>query len=370
MSPLVKRAKLLFIGAGLFGAAVASCGERSLVLLNVQSATSGVTYANDTLVITASQQQTTTFRNVSFGDQSSPFRAGVYLSSDISGQVLLKAEVDDPRLNCVVGRGSVTVDGVSAGESTPVTALPITAVEPCEPISGGTGGTGTGTGGGSPGGRGGGNATGGGKGTGGIVATGGTVGSGGVVGTGGIVGSGGALGTGGAITGTGGVVGTGGGKGTGGAGGMVGSGGVVGTGGQGGVGGMPGTGGKGTGGIVATGGMVGSGGVVGTGGVTGSGGAGTGGVVGSGGISGCGCTIPNGVCDSTGKCVCSQSDADACSAAGVGCGKAMNICQQSVACQCPANSTCDSATGTCKLICIGGTGGAILAASPICPVAQ
>jgi hypothetical protein len=91
--------------------------------------------------------------------------------------------------------------------------------------------------------------------------------------------------------------------------------------------------------------------------------------MGTGGGSSCGCTIPNGVCDATGKCVCSQTDAYACSAAGIGCGTATNICGQTVDCSCPANQVCDTSTGTCRLICVGGTGG-IIAASPniICPL--
>ena len=136
------------------------------------------------------------------------------------------------------------------------------------------------------------------------------------------------------------------------------------------TGGMPGTGGfPATGGVMGTGGLVATGGVMGSGGVGSGGIVGTGGIVGSGGISGCVCSNPNEVCDPNGQCVCSQTDADACSAAGVGCGKAQNICGQSVVCTCPPNSACDTSTGLCKLICIGGTGG-IVAASPdiICPV--
>ena len=367
MSSLVRRAKFLVIGAGLIGAAIASCGERSLVLLHVTSATAGVSYENDTLVIVANHQQTTTFQNVSFDDQpGNAYKAGVYLPSDVSGQVTLVAEVDDPQLNCKVGMGSLTVDGVSGGDATAIMTLQITQVLPCVPLGTGTGG-GIGTGG-TPG-------------TGGN-ATGGSAGSPGTGGssTGGVAGSGqgGATGGGGGTTGTGGVAGAGGVKGSGGSGGRGGLGGSGGAGGMTGTGGMKGTGGMiptggtngsgGTGGIVATGGTLGSGGL-GSGGVMGTGGAGTGGVMGSGGVSGCGCTIPNGVCDATGKCVCNESDADACSAAGIACGTATNICQQSVTCSCPANEICDTTTGTCRLICIGGTGG-IVAASPdaICPL--
>ncbi len=369
---------LLLIGA-VAALAIVSCGERSLVVMQVESASPGVAFSDVDLVVRAREQEAR-FDGVSFGDDSSPLRAGMYLSSDVSGSVVLKAEVDDPRQNCVVGMGSLTVGNVSPGNTVGGQILRITSVQPCVPIvDGGTSGDGgsPGTGGSSAtggatasGGRGGSSATGGAPGTGGAghggtpgsggAAAGGSAGTGGVKGTGGAVGSGGTIATGGTM-GSGGMIATGG---------AVGAGGVKGTGGLMGSGGTIATGGTmGSGGTIATGGTMGSGGMIATGGTVGSGGmTGTGGAVGSGGTGGCKCPDPNEICDSTGGCVCTQTAAEACSAAGADCGTTTNICGQTVSCGvCPASSICSG--GTCVPRCSPGTGG-IVAASPdiICPL--
>jgi len=344
--------------------AIVSCGQRSLIVMQVESAAPGVTFSDVNLVIRARQEQTR-FDGVSFGDATSPLRAGLYLSSDISGSVVLSAEVDDPRQNCVVGMGTLTVSNVSPGNTVGGQTLLITAVVPCVPV----------TDGGSVG-EGGSNATGGSPATGGTPGTGGHGGSPATGGTGG-GGPAGSRGSGGSATG--GSAGSGGMKATGGttgSGGMGASGGMTGTGGIGGTAGLKGSGGMtGAGGMLGSGGMIGAGGMVGAGGVIGSGGVGgSGGVVSSGGMPGsggsppCKCPNPNEICDSAGGCVCSQTAADACAGAGYECGTTTDICGGSVSCGvCPINFICSG--GVCLSRCTSGTGG-IVAASPdiICPV--
>lgn len=101
----------------------------------------------------------------------------------------------------------------------------------------------------------------------------------------------------------------------------------------------------------------------------GSGGAiGSGGVIGGGGAGGCTCPDPNEVCDSTGKCVCAQTDAEACAASGVECGTIVNKCGQKVSCACPTGYLCDTTTFTCLSTCSTGTGGIVATSGAIiCP---
>ncbi|MFL5305910.1 MAG: hypothetical protein ACJ8F1_11895 [Polyangia bacterium] len=358
----LKRFTNLCVLAAVAAFVIVSCGERSLVVMDVKSANGSIAFTDVTLLVRAGLQQQTRFDKIHF-DSAKAYRAGVYLPSDISGMVTLTAEVDDPAQNCKVGIGSLAVSNVSPGNTVQGLTLIIQPLQPCVPIvDGGTTGDG-----GSPG-------TGGTRGSGGTQGAGGsnaTGGRGGSLGTGG-VGQGGTLGSGGMPAGGhgGGTVGTGGLNGTGG---VVGTGGTLGTGGVASTGGTIGTGGvKGTGGTVGTGGVLGSGGVLGTGGLNGTGGIqGTGGLNGSGGSGGCKCTNPNEVCDSTGACVCNQSDADACAAAGVSCGTSVvNNCDQKVSCVCPTGYLCNTTTFTCISRCIGGTGGIVAAGASdaiICP---
>ncbi|HVV17569.1 MAG TPA: hypothetical protein VHH90_10225 [Polyangia bacterium] len=360
-----------FTSLCLFGVVAAfvivSCSERSLVVMDVKSANGSIAFADVDLLVRAGVQQQTRFDNVSF-DSAKAFRAGVYLSSDVSGTITLNAEVDDPVKNCKVGMGSVTASNVSPGNIVQGLTLIIQPLQPCVPIAdGGTTGDG---------GSGGARASGGTQGAGGSSFTGGHgggggPGQGGMPGSGGAAtgGHGGALGTGG-LNGAGGAVGTGGTLGTGG---LASTGGAIGTGGVKGTGGVAGTGGVvGAGGVVGTGGIVGAGGVIGTGGVVGTGGVpGSGGVTGMGGSGACTCPNPNEICDATGGCVCKQTDAEACAASGVSCGTTVvNECNQKVVCVCPTGYLCNASTFTCVARCFGGTGGILAAGATdavICP---
>ena len=332
---------------------ILSCSQRSLVLVTV-NAPQGVAYTDVSLIVTAQGVEQTTFSKATFTD--GVYKAGVYLPSDMSGKVGFSAAV--VQNNCEVAKGGpVDSPDVSSGATVSLTIGLIP--EDCLPVDGGAGSNGTG---GAPGS--GGSGAGGARGTGGVVGTGGTAtGSGGVVGSGGVIGTGGVVSTGG-VVGTGGLIGSGGhgGSATGGA---IGSGGVI-----------------STGGVIGAGGVIGSGGIVGSGGGGGKGGSasggtiGTGGFVGSGGSTGCACPA-NYVCQpGTTTCICSQSDAAACS--GVACGSVTNICQQTVLCTdtCPTGYACSG--NNCKQLTSTGCGGSIVAtgtglvagtaAAPICPL--
>lgn len=308
---------------------ILSCGRRSLVLMNVTVA-GNASFSDATLVITANGDEKTTFDGVALGQTA--FRAGVYLPSDMNGAVTFKAEVD--QANCLVGTGTVMAD-VSAGDTTGPIDLSITPMVPCIPIT--DGGTGGGGGSGTAGVGGAGN-----SGSGGTAGTAGGAGRGGSAGRAGNAGSGGRGGVGGSTSGVGGSGNKGG---TGGTVSPVGTGGTV----------SPvGTGGSSVGGSTGKGGVGGS--------PTGTGGTG----------STCICPA-NETCNANGACVCTQTDAQACAAAGIGCGATKNTCGQTVTCKCPASATCDLASGTCSITCLTGTGGSILQAGQagteaiICP---
>lgn len=123
-----------------------------------------------------------------------------------------------------------------------------------------------------------------------------------------------------------------------------------------------GNGAGGAGGSVSPVGTGGSVSPVGTGGsaMAGSmGKGGNGGTLGLAGTGGCLCPV-NESCNAAGACVCNQTDAQACAAAGIGCGTTSNNCQQKVICKCPLTATCDANTGQCTTICVTGTGGDIV----------
>jgi hypothetical protein len=354
LSRQLRRWQAVLLATAIVMVPILSCSQRSLVLVTVNAPQS---YSNVSLVITATDLETTTFNKVSFTDGA--YKVGVYLPSDASGPVPFKAEVVQDGCEIASG-GPVMSPDVSSGATVSM-AIDLTAITgPCVPVDGGVGSGGTGGGKGS-----------GGSGTGGVTTgTGGAVGTGGVLGSGGVIGSGGRIGTGG-VTGSGGVVGTGGLLGSGGHGGSA-TGGTIGSGGMIGTGGMLGSGGVGgTGGVVSTGGVIGTGGIVGTGGVVGSGGGGgkgggasggtigSGGMVGSGGSTGCICPA-NQICQSGSTiCVCSEDDATACS--GVPCGTVTNICQQTVSCpnSCPAGYVCDTTVNACRKLIVNGCGGSV-----------
>ncbi len=357
MSRELKRWQAISLATAIVLVPILSCSQRSLVLVTVD-APQGVTYQSAVSVVMqandlANGTETTTFDNVVF--TGGVYKAGIYLPSDMSGTVMLSAEV--VKDSCQIATSDrVNSPDVSSGATVSLTIGLI--AQACVPVDGGagssgTGGTATGSGG---------SGTGGARGTGGLFGTGGnTPGSGGAVGSGGVVGTGGMVGTGG-VVGTGGLIGSGGhgGSATGGA---IGSGGVI-----------------STGGVIGTGGFIGSGGVVGSGGKGGSasgGTLGTGGVVGSGGGSGCTCPDPNEICQpGTTTCICSQDDTTAC--AGATCGTATNLCNQTVSCGvCPSGYVCDTSLNACRKLVVTGCGGSVstgtglvagTAAAPICPL--
>jgi hypothetical protein len=357
---------ILLAGAGVI-LPILSCSQRSLVLVDVQ-APQGVAYTDVTVTIAAGTEQSTTFDKVTF-DAAGTFKAGIYLPSDMTGQVTLKADVIET--NCTVGTGTIQTPPISDGETTPTLNLPITSS--ADPCVSGTGGSAGASGTGGAGGLGGQTGA---AGAGGMVGAGGAAGSaghsggtgaagaGGIVGTGGVVGSGGATGNAGApgMGGKGGATGTGGGNATGGHGGM-GAGGMVG------AGGMPGAGGSST---TGTGGVMGAGGSTGGGGGGGKGGGGTGGAVGSGGATGSGgvgtgggggCNCPTNFICMAGSttCVCSEPDTQTCS--GVICGTVTNTCGQSVTCpdNCPSGEVCVASTNSCRTLTSTGCGGDVVA---------
>jgi hypothetical protein len=92
------------------------------------------------------------------------------------------------------------------------------------------------------------------------------------------------------------------------------------------------------------------------------------GVGGAGGGPNCGATtcVPPYVCSGT-ACVCSESDAQACARAGVGCGNVSNNCGQQVFCACKiVGQVCDTVNNVCMSGCVTGTGG-IITTDSICP---
>ena len=299
----------ILLAAAIVVVPIVSCSQRSLVLMDV-TVGGTASFSDATLVITANDEQKTTFAGLALNQTA--YRAGVYLPSDMTGQVMFKAEVDEG--NCIVGTGTAVAD-VSGGGTTGPIALIITPMVPCVPITDG-GQTGVGGTGGTSGtaGHGGGS---------GMTGTAGSGGSSGNAGRGGTTGSAGRGGVGGGANGSGGM----------------------------------GNGSGGTGGSVSP---VGSGGSpVGSGGSAMAGSMGRGGSIGLAGSGGCLCPL-NESCNAAGICVCNQTDAQACAAAQIGCGTTTNICQRKVLCKCPVNSTCDPNTGMCSTNCVTGAGGAIL----------
>jgi hypothetical protein len=364
----LKSWKKILLAAAIVVVPIVSCSQRSLVLMDVT--VSGTSMFSDaTLVVTANDDQKTTFAGVALNQ--TPYRAGVYLPSDMTGQVMFKAEVDEG--NCIVGTGSAMLDVSGGGTMGPIDLI-ITPMVPCVPITDGgqTGGGGTGGTSGTAGHGGGGSGA---TGSGGMTGSAGTSGSGGMTGSAGAggmtAGSGGKNGTAGSggsggLTGSAGAGGRTGTAGSGGSSGSAGRGGTTGSAGRGGIGGGAsggrggiGNGAGGTGGTVSPVGTGGTVSPVGTAGSAMAGSMGRGGTLGLAGTSGCICPA-NETCNAAGACVCNQTDAQACAAAGIGCGTASNICQQKVLCKCPANSTCDPNTGLCSISCVTGTGGDIV----------
>ncbi|HVY38654.1 MAG TPA: hypothetical protein VHM31_11985, partial [Polyangia bacterium] len=171
----MKRFTSLCVLGAVAAFVIVSCSERSLVVMDVKSSDGSVAFAGVTLLVRAGREQQTRFDGVHF-DSSKAYRAGVYLSSDVSGTITLTAEVDDPVQNCKVGTGSVTASNVSPGNTVQGLTLIIHPLQPCVPIAdGGMPGDGgsPGTGGMTGGATGGAPASGGNQGAGGSNATGG-----------------------------------------------------------------------------------------------------------------------------------------------------------------------------------------------------
>src|SRR5580692_1675028 len=143
----LRRWQAIVLAAAIVIVPILSCSQRSLVLVTV-SAPQGVTYAGDvTLVIKANDEETTTFDQAVF--TAGVYKAGVYLPSNMSGNVMISAEVD--QANCKVATGSATALGVSAG-ATVSTTVDLSAITgPCTAVDGGAGSSGTGGGTGSGG---------------------------------------------------------------------------------------------------------------------------------------------------------------------------------------------------------------------------
>ncbi|HXU01191.1 MAG TPA: hypothetical protein VN903_09375, partial [Polyangia bacterium] len=138
---------------GLVAAAVIvpalSCGQRSLVLIDVRASSD---FTNPTVLLgvgmslTANDDVTTRFSNVRLRTDGA-FQIGMYLPSDMNGTVTFKASVDNG--HCTLGMGTTSVTGVQSGETTKPIDLIIIPTPECTPITdGGAGMTGTaGTGG-------------------------------------------------------------------------------------------------------------------------------------------------------------------------------------------------------------------------------
>ncbi len=167
----------IVLAAGLVAVPILSCGQRSLVLMEV-TVSGNTTFSNATLAITANDDVKTDFPDVTL-DQT-PYKAGVYLPSDMTGMVTFKAEVDQS--GCIVGTGTATADVSSGGTTGPV-QVTITPMVPCTPITDGGSSGSAGTGGAA--------GTGG---TGGLTGAAGSGGKSGAAGSGGTSGTSGAAG--------------------------------------------------------------------------------------------------------------------------------------------------------------------------------
>src|SRR5215468_11268726 len=109
---------------GLAGAAAMaivpalSCGQRSLVLLDVKASTAfqdPAVLLSVQLSVTANHDLTTRFPRVRL-QTGSPYRIGMYLPSDMTGTVTFDGKIDDG--NCIIGTGTAVADGVQSGDTT------------------------------------------------------------------------------------------------------------------------------------------------------------------------------------------------------------------------------------------------------------
>src|SRR5262245_26078575 len=110
----MKRWQKLVLGAAAAAVPVMSCGQRSLVLLDVRSSsafTNQSVLLDVRLSVTANDDVTTRYPRVHL-QPNPPYRIGMYLPSEMSGRVTFVASVDDG--DCVVGTGTAIVNGVQS----------------------------------------------------------------------------------------------------------------------------------------------------------------------------------------------------------------------------------------------------------------
>src|SRR5437764_1656047 len=123
-----------------------SCGQRSLVLIDVKASTA---FTNPSLLLSvqltliANRDVTTRFPQIRLGTDT-PYRIGMYLPSDMTGTVTFDASIDNG--SCTIGTGTVVANDVQSGETTAPLQLVIDPVAGgCIPIGdGGPDGSGSG----------------------------------------------------------------------------------------------------------------------------------------------------------------------------------------------------------------------------------
>jgi hypothetical protein len=122
-----------------------SCGQRSLVLLDVKASTAftdpGVLLGVQ-LTVTANKDLTTRFHKIRL-QSDMPFQIGVYLPSDMTGTVNFDATIDNG--SCTIGAGMAVENGVQSGDTTqPIPLIISPTTPPCIPIGdGGVDGSGS-----------------------------------------------------------------------------------------------------------------------------------------------------------------------------------------------------------------------------------
>src|SRR5262245_58165617 len=118
-----QRMALVVAAVGALPLLSSSCGQRSLVLLDVRASTAFTNPAvlqDVRLTVVANHQVTTRYPRIRLSTTSS-YEIGMYLPSDMTGTVSFEATIDDG--NCIIGAGTATANGVQSGETT--AAIPI-----------------------------------------------------------------------------------------------------------------------------------------------------------------------------------------------------------------------------------------------------
>jgi hypothetical protein len=112
----MKRWQKMVLAAAALVVPVMSCGQRSLVLIDVR-ASSAFTDQNVLLdvrlSVTANDDLTTRYPRIHL-QPNPPYQIGMYLPSDMSGRVTFEGRVENG--DCVVGTGSTVVDGVQSAK--------------------------------------------------------------------------------------------------------------------------------------------------------------------------------------------------------------------------------------------------------------